>query len=101
MIKISIHLKAIPSDISIQNSQHRNPLRRVALIDSINQGSQGLSYDKEKYKEMILDAAETVLGYSGLIGPFMEQKKVTGPRKWRWLQELKEEREKDIRTEIV
>jgi hypothetical protein len=23
------------------------------------------SYDKEKYKEMILDAAETVLGYFG------------------------------------
>ncbi|HEU4445634.1 MAG TPA: DNA polymerase domain-containing protein [Nitrososphaeraceae archaeon] len=42
------------------NSQHRNPLRRVALIDSINEGNERLSYDKEKYKEMILDAAETV-----------------------------------------
>jgi DNA polymerase elongation subunit (family B) len=82
------------------NSQHRNPLRRVALIDLINQGSEGLSYDKEKYKEMIIDAAETVLGYFGFSRTIYGTEKVTGPRKWRWLQELKDEREKDIRTEI-
>ncbi len=90
----------IPSDISIQ-TQHRNPLRRVALIDSINEGSERLSYDKEKYKEMILDAAETVLGYFGFSRTIYGTKRVTGTRKWRWLQELKDEREKDIRTEIV
>jgi DNA polymerase elongation subunit (family B) len=83
------------------NSQHRNPLHRVALIDSINEGSERVSYDKEKYKEMILDAAETVLGYFGFSRTIYGTKKVKGPRKWRWLQELKDEREKDIRTEIV
>jgi hypothetical protein len=60
-----------------------------------------LSYDKEKYKEMILDAAETVLGYFGFSRAIYGTRKVTGPRKWRRLQELKVERERDIRTEIV
>jgi DNA polymerase elongation subunit (family B) len=83
------------------NSQHRNPLHRVSSIDSINQGNERLSYDKEKYKEMVLDAAETVLGHFGFSRTIYGTKKVMGPRKWRWLQELKDEREKDIRTEIA
>jgi hypothetical protein len=49
---------------------------------------------------MTLDAAETVLGYFGFSRTFYGTKKVTGPRKWRWLQELKDERERDIRTEM-
>ena len=28
-------------------------------------------------------------------------KKSRGARKWRWLQELKQEREKDMRTEMI
>jgi DNA polymerase elongation subunit (family B) len=40
------------------NSQHKNPLCRVASIDSTNGVKGKLDYDKEKYKEMILDAAE-------------------------------------------
>ena len=59
-------------------------------------------YDKEKYKEMILDAPETVLGifgfertaYSGL-------KKNNGRRRWRWYEELKEQRIRDIETEML
>ena len=39
------------------DSQHKNPLRRVASIDSIIEKKK-LDYDKEKYKEMLLDAAE-------------------------------------------
>jgi hypothetical protein len=31
-------------------------------------------YDRKKYREMILDAAETVLGYLALIGLFMERR---------------------------
>ena len=50
---------------------------------------------------MILDAAETVLGYFGFSRTMYGIKKIMGPRKWTWLQELKDEREKDIRTEIV
>ncbi|MDQ3903654.1 MAG: hypothetical protein M3247_08450 [Thermoproteota archaeon] len=42
--------------------QHNNPLFRVAPIENTSPLPQ---YDKEKYKEMILAAAETVLGYFG------------------------------------
>jgi DNA polymerase-2 len=83
------------------NSQHRNPLLRVALIDSTNGGSERLSYDKEKYKEMILDAAETVLGYFGFSRTIYGTKKVTGPRKWRWFEELRREKERDINVESI
>jgi hypothetical protein len=47
------------------DSQHKNPLCRIAPIDSSNKIKGKLDYDKEKYKEMILDAAGTVLGYFG------------------------------------
>ena len=49
---------------------------------------------------MILDAAETVLGYFGFDRSLYGNKKNIGPRKWRWLQELRQERENDIRTEV-
>ncbi len=45
------------------DSKHNNPLYRVTPIDSVKSLPP---YDKEKYKEMILDAAETVLGFFGL-----------------------------------
>jgi predicted TIM-barrel fold metal-dependent hydrolase len=54
--------------------------------------SKTLSYDKEKYREMILDAAETVLGAFGF------DRTVYGGK---WWQDLIHEREKDIRAEIT
>jgi DNA polymerase elongation subunit (family B) len=83
------------------NSQHKNPLCRVVSIDSTNGVSGKLDYDKEKYKEMILDSAETVIGYFGFDRIVYGNKKNIGPRKWRWLQELRQERENDIRTEVI
>jgi hypothetical protein len=59
-----------------------------------------LEYDKEKYKEMLLDAAETVLGYFGFDRTFYGNRRNTARRKWRWLEELRQEREKDIRIEM-
>jgi hypothetical protein len=50
---------------------------------------------------MIFDAAEIVLGYFGFNRTLSGNKKNTGTRKWRWLQELKQESDKDIRTEMV
>jgi hypothetical protein len=47
---------------------------------------------------MILDAAETVLGHFGFDG---NKKSSVTARRWRWLQELKEDRKRDIRTEMV
>ena len=50
---------------------------------------------------MILDGAETVLGYLGFDRTVYGNKKSTGARKWRWLQELRQEREKDIKVEMI
>ena len=61
-----------------------------------------LEYNKEKYKEMILDAAETVLGIFGFDrtvyydGNF--NIKNNGRRRKKWYEELREERIKDIQT---
>ena len=85
------------------DSQHKNPLCRVISVGNTNGSDkeEAFSYDKEKYREMILDAAETVLGYFGFDRTVYGNKKSTGARKWRWLQELKLEREKDIKVEIM
>ena len=50
---------------------------------------------------MILDAAETILGYFGFDRTLYGHKKNTATRKWRWLQELRQEREKDITIEMM
>jgi hypothetical protein len=50
---------------------------------------------------MILEAAETVLVYFSFDRSVYGDKRNTGTRKWRWLQELKIEREQDIRTETM
>jgi hypothetical protein len=48
------------------DAKHNNPLCRVIHIE---EGRESLpQYDKEKYKEMALDAADTVLGFLALIG---------------------------------
>ena len=57
-------------------------------------------YDKDKYREMILDAAETVLKFLGLIGLFMELRGIIG-KKMKWYQELINERTKDIQVEMM
>jgi hypothetical protein len=72
----------------------------VASIDSTNGVNEKLDYDKEKYKEMILDAAETVIGYFGFDRSVYGNKKNISKRKWRWFEELRLERDNDIRTEV-
>jgi hypothetical protein len=59
-----------------------------------------LEYDKEKYREMVPDAAETVLGYFGFDRAVYGNKKNISKRKWRWFEELRLERERDINTEM-
>lgn len=90
------------------NSQHNNPLCRVVPLESIQkqeQGEEGMKkssldyYDKEKYREMVLDAADTVLGSFGfdrtVYGNFKKKK----GRKW--YEDLRDERTKDIETEMM
>src|SRR5919198_382885 len=82
------------------DSQHNNPLCRVVPIENLKTLPP---YDKEKYKEMILDAAETVLGFFGFDrSVYGNVKRNNGGRrrKWRWYGELREQRERDIQTEV-
>jgi DNA polymerase elongation subunit (family B) len=77
------------------NSKHNNPICRVTPIENLASLSQ---YDKEKYKEMMLDAAETVLGFFGFDrGVYSNLKK--GRRKW--YEELREQRVRDIEIETI
>jgi hypothetical protein len=55
-------------------------------------------YNKEKYRELILDAAETVLSYFGFDRNLHSDKKKVSKRKWRW-EELRHERERDIKID--
>jgi hypothetical protein len=64
------------------DSQHNNPLARVVPIVVENTQAEPLShYDKEKYKEMTLDAAETVLRLFGFDRTVYENCKKKGRRK--------------------
>jgi hypothetical protein len=48
------------------DAQHKNPLCRVTPLELIKRGKeQEQKYDKEKCGDMLLEAAETVLGYFG------------------------------------
>ena len=53
-------------------------------------------YDKEKYREMLLEAAETILGYFGFDRTLYGDRK----KNRRWWHELRQERRKDIEIEI-
>jgi hypothetical protein len=54
-------------------------------------------YDKEKYREMILDAAETVLGFFGF-----DRIAYSNLKKGRkWYEELREQRIRDLETEML
>jgi DNA polymerase elongation subunit (family B) len=86
------------------DSQHKNPLCRVVPVENKHQNNteeEIFSYDKEKYREMILDAAETILGYFGFDRTVYGNKKYTATRKWWWLEELRQERENDIKAETI
>jgi hypothetical protein len=79
------------------DSKHNNPLCRVVPIDNLRSLPP---YDKEKYKEMILNAAETVLGFFGFDrAVYINLKKNNGRTKW--YEELKEQRARDIETEMI
>jgi DNA polymerase elongation subunit (family B) len=85
------------------DSQHKNPLWRVVPVENTHERNteEAFSYDKEKYREMILDAAETVLGYFGFDRTVYGNKKDSATRKWWWLEELRQERENDIKAETI
>ena len=78
--------------IHLHRCRHKNPLRRVIPVDLI---SEEHDYDKEKYREMLLEAAESILGYFGF------DRTIYGDRKKnrKWWYEIRHKRRKDIETE--
>ena len=75
------------------DSQHQNPLNRVVTAgDSDN--NFGLEYDKEKYKEMLLDASETTLGIFGFDRTLYGK-----PKDKKWWMELRRNRMNDVQAE--
>jgi DNA polymerase elongation subunit (family B) len=81
------------------DARHSNPLCRVTPVKNIERDS--LRYDKEKYRELILDAAQSVLGYFGFDRTVYGDERKTVSKKWKWLQEVRQQREKDIQTEMT
>lgn len=60
------------------------------------------SYDKEKYPDLLLDSAETVLGYFGFDGSVYrrsENRGIRSSKQKKCWNELREERIKDVETE--
>ena len=76
------------------DSQHQNPLFRVVPTQFIR-NDDGLDYDKEKYKEMLLDASETVLGIFGF-----DRTKFGKPKDKKWWMQLRRNRMSDVKAEI-
>jgi DNA polymerase elongation subunit (family B) len=85
------------------NSKHSNPLCRVVPLEILQkermkQGTLNY-YDKDKYREMILDAAETVLKFLDFDRTVYGTQR-NNRKKMKWYQELHEERTKDIQVEM-
>jgi hypothetical protein len=75
------------------NSKHKNSLYRVAALLQ----ERNIVNDKEKYLELLLSAAETVLGYFGFDASiFGNDQSNSKKRKW---DELRQERVRDIDAE--
>jgi DNA polymerase elongation subunit (family B) len=74
------------------NVEHQNPLNRVVTVGSGD--NFGLNYDKEKYKEMLLDASETVLGIFGFSRELYGK-----PKDKKWWMELRRNRMNDVQAE--
>ena len=79
------------------DSLNTDPLRRV-IPTALVRETQHIDYDKEKYRDMLLEAAETVLGYFG----FDRTAFGDAPKKrMKWWQQFNEEKLKDRDTETI
>jgi DNA polymerase elongation subunit (family B) len=83
------------------NSKHKNPLCRVVPVLTKEKEEVVRSYDKEKYLELLLNAAETVLGYFGFDCSVYkpENRGIKSSKQKKWWDEMREERRKDIEVE--
>jgi hypothetical protein len=83
------------------NSKHKNLLCRVVPVLTKEKENTTTSYDNEKYRDLLLDAAETVLGYFGFDGSVYksENRAIRSSKQKKWRDGLREERRKDIEAE--
>lgn len=81
-------------DFLYVNAAHRNPFRRVIPASVLNNGHH--YYDREKYLEMVLDVAETVLGVFGFNRKHLGFK----PHSKDFLKEIYWEREQETLSEL-
>ena len=70
------------------NTHHTNPLFRVTPRALIEENGD-FEYDTEKYREMLLEAAETVLGYFGFDRTLYGDSPKRNKKWWQWLHEEK------------
>ena len=80
-------------DYIYTDSQHQNPLNRVVTAEALD-NNFGLEYDREKYKEMLLDASETTLGIFGFDRTLYGK-----PKDKKWWMELRRNRVNDVQAE--
>jgi hypothetical protein len=83
------------------NSKHKNPLSRVIPVLTRENEDGVTSYDKEKYRDLLLDAAETVLGYFGFDASVYRKSdnRERSSKQKKWWDELREERRKNVEAE--
>lgn len=80
------------------NTRHTNPLCRVTPRALMEQTKE-FEYDKERYRELLLESAETVLVYFGFDRTIYGDRPKRKNRKW-WYS-LNEERLKDRENERI
>jgi DNA polymerase I len=104
-IQLRSHGKSLIRGENIQyiytNSKHKNPLCRVIPILTGEKEDTVTSYDKEKYCDLLLDAAETVVRYFGFNGSVYksENRAIRSSKQKKWWDGLREERIKDVEAE--
>lgn len=76
------------------NAAHRNPFRRVVPASILNSGHR--YYDRQKYLELVLDVADTVLGVFG----FSRKHLGFTLRSKDYVEEIYREREQEILSEL-
>ena len=76
------------------NAEHKNPFRRVVPAAILDENHK--YYDQDKYAELVLDLAETILGIFG----FERKQLRIGPKSRNYLDELRFERSKERLTEL-
>lgn len=81
-------------DFVYVNAEHKNPFRRVIPATIMDSGHQ--YYDRDKYVELVLDVAETVLSVFG----FSRKQLGVGMKPKDYIEKIRIERSREIISEL-